>query len=103
MNCWLGKLLMTEGVSCSTSRVAVLGDAPGYNRLTGTRASGGAMQLSYIGYPSTNYALDQTFNLAPPVGWVAQATNTMSISGVLLFTNTPMATTNNFWRVRSVP
>jgi hypothetical protein len=25
------------------------------------------------------------------------------VSGVLMFTNTPMPGTNNFWRVRSVP
>jgi len=61
------------------------------------------MQLSYIGYPPTNYALDSTFNLAPPVNWVGQETNGMTISGVLLFTNTPAPGTNNFWRVRSVP
>jgi len=82
---------------------AVLGDAPGYNQLTGTLLSGGAMQFSYIGYPATNYALDRTFNLAPSISWVGQETNTMTVSGVLLFTNPPVSGTNNFWRVRSVP
>ena len=82
---------------------AVLGDAPGYNQLVGTRVSGGAMQFSYIGYPATNYALDRTFNLAPPINWAGQETKSMSVSGVMLFTNTPVPTTNNFWRVRSVP
>jgi hypothetical protein len=82
---------------------AVLGDAPGYNHLTGTLLSGGAMQLSYIGYPSTNYALDRTFNLTSPISWVGQETNTMTVSGVLTFTNAPAPATNNFWRVRSVP
>ncbi len=82
---------------------AVLGDAPGYNRIAGQSLPGGAMQLSYVGYPATNYALERTFNLSPPVGWEAQATNTMSISGVLNFTNTPIVSTNNFWRVRVVP
>jgi len=82
---------------------AVLGDAPGYNQLTGTLLSGGAMQFSYIGCPATNYALDRAFNLAPPTSWVGQETNTMSVSRVLLFTNPPVPGTNNFWRVRSVP
>lgn len=82
---------------------AVLSDAPGYNQLTGARLSGGAMQLSYIGYPATNYALDRAFNLATPTSWLAQKTNTMTVSGVLMFTNTPAPGTNNFWRVRSVP
>jgi len=82
---------------------AVVGDAPGYNQLVGTVLSGDAMQLSYIGYPATNYALDRTFNLAPPINWVGQETDSMTISGVLLFTNTPLPGTNNFWRVRVVP
>ena len=61
------------------------------------------MGFSYIGYPATNYALDRTFNLAPPLAWIPQRTNTMSISGVITFTNPPVATANNFWRIRSVP
>jgi hypothetical protein len=61
------------------------------------------MRLSYVGHPATNYALDRTFNLLPPITWVGQQTNTMTVSGVLTFTNTPVPTTNNFWRVRSVP
>ena len=61
------------------------------------------MQFSYIGYPATNYALDRTFDLSPPVSWVGQQTNTMTVSGVLMFTNTPILNTNNFWRVRSLP
>lgn len=61
------------------------------------------MQFSYIGCPATNYALDRTFDLSPPVTWIGQQTNTMSISGILTFTNPPVAGTNNFWRIRSVP
>ena len=82
---------------------AVLGDAPGYNQLTGTQLSGDAMQFSYIGDPAVNYALERAFNLALPINWFRQETKTMTISGVLTFTNTPVPGTNNFWRVRSVP
>jgi hypothetical protein len=82
---------------------AVLGDAPGYNQLVGTLSSGGDMQFSYIGNPANTYALDRTFNLSPPINWIGQETNAMTISGVLLFTNNPAPGTNNFWRVRSVP
>jgi len=89
-------------VSCYAVR-AVQGDAPGYNQLTGTLLSGGDMQFSYIGYPATNYALDRAFDLTPPISWVGQETNTMTVSGLLLFTNPPVPGTNNFWRVRSVP
>lgn len=83
--------------------MASLGDAPGYNQLTGTLSPGGAMQFSYIGYPATNYALDRTFNLSPPINWVGQQTNTITVSGMLTFTNMPLTGTNNFWRVRSLP
>lgn len=82
---------------------AVLGDAPGHNQLAGTVLSEGAMQFSYIGYPSTSYALDRAFNLTAPISWVGQQTNAMTISGVLVFTNASSPGTNNFWRVRSVP
>jgi len=43
-----------------------------------------------------------SFSLSPP-NRVPQVTNTAGVGGVLLFTNTPNPTTNNFWRVRSVP
>lgn len=82
---------------------AVLGDALGYNQLLGILSPGGDMKFSYIGSPNSRYALDRTFNLAPPVNWIAQQTNSMSIRGVLHFTNSPAPGTNNFWRVRSVP
>src|SRR5882724_11569276 len=68
---------------------AVLGDPPGYNRITGSLLPGGAVQLSYIGYPATNYALERSLDLVPSISWVGQETNTMTVSGVLLFTNTP--------------
>jgi hypothetical protein len=98
-----GEFTMEGGKFSAYVAQAVLGDAPGYNQLGRRLTSGGAMQLSYVGYPATNYALDRTFNLQPPIGWMAQQTNTMSISGVVLFTNALVPGTNNFWRVRSVP
>ncbi|MBE2180549.1 MAG: hypothetical protein IAE97_08770, partial [Chthoniobacterales bacterium] len=82
---------------------AILGDALGYNQLTIQILPGGAAQLSFIGYPATNYVLDRTVNLSPPISWTGQQTNVMSVSGVLTFTNNPVPGTNNFWRVRSVP
>ena len=103
-NLYAGGYFTTAGgkVSAGAAR-AVLGNAPGYNQLSGDPSSNGAMQFSYIGYPATNYALDRTVDLRQPVNWVGQQTYTMSVSGVLLFTNTPAPGTNNFWRVRSVP
>jgi hypothetical protein len=103
-NLYAGGRFTTAGgkVSACVAQ-AVLGDALGYNQLVGSITSGGAMQLSYTGDPATKYALERTFNLQPPIGWVGQQTNTMSVSGVLKFTNAPVPSTNNFWRVRSVP
>jgi hypothetical protein len=98
-----GKFATAGGKISPNVAQAVLGDPPGFNQLVGSISSGGAMQLSYTGDPTVKYALDRTFNLEPPVGWVGQQTNTMSISGVLSFTSAPVPGTNNFWRIRSVP
>ena len=75
----------------------------GYNQISGELLPGDDVRLTYLGLAGTNYALDRTFNLSPPVNWVPQVTNPADPSGVLLFTNTPNPTTNNFWRIRSVP
>ena len=74
----------------------------GYNQMTSQLLSGSKIRLSFTGDSGANYALDHTFNLAP-VNWVPQATNPAGAGGVLQFTNTPNAATNNFWRIRSVP
>jgi hypothetical protein len=75
--------------------------SPGYNGITCQLLGDGNARLSFVGLAGTNYAFDRTFNLAP-ANWVPQATNPAGVGGVLLFTNTPNHTTNNFWRVRSV-
>ncbi|MBU6400586.1 MAG: hypothetical protein KGS61_09725, partial [Verrucomicrobia bacterium] len=101
---YVGGVFATAGGKVSEYLArAVLGDAPGYNQLRGTLLPGGATQFCYVGDPTTNYALDRTFELTPPISWVGLQTNSMTVSGVLLFTNTPATGTNNFWRVRSVP
>src|SRR2546425_255698 len=57
---WAGDLYVgghftTAGgkVSGHTAR-AVLGDAPGYNQLTGILLSGGGLRFSYVGNPATS-------------------------------------------------
>jgi hypothetical protein len=60
------------------------------------------MQLNFVGIANANYALDRASSLSPP-NWIPQATNPASSFGPLVFTNPPDATTNNFWRIRSVP
>jgi hypothetical protein len=60
------------------------------------------IQLSFVGIANSNYALDRSSSLSPP-NWVPQVTNVAGSFGALIFTNAPDATTNNFWRIRSVP
>jgi len=58
--------------------------------------------LSFVGIAGANYALDRSFSLIP-ANWVSLVTNPAGAGGVLVSTNTPDPTTNNFWRIRSVP
>jgi hypothetical protein len=50
----------------------------------------------------TNYALDRSVSLIP-ANWVPVVTNPADANGTLVSTSTPDLTTNNFWRIRSVP
>jgi alpha-tubulin suppressor-like RCC1 family protein len=74
----------------------------GYNQLAVQLLSGGNVSLSYIGITGTNYVLERTFNLSP-ADWIPQVTNAAGFDGLLIFTNTPDPTTNNFWRIRPAP
>jgi hypothetical protein len=75
---------------------------PAYNQISVQLLSGGNVSLSFVGIAGTNYALDLSFSLSP-ASWIPQVTNTAGTGGVLVFTNTPDPTTNNFWRIRSDP
>jgi alpha-tubulin suppressor-like RCC1 family protein len=72
-----------------------------YNQISGQLFGGINMQLSFVGVANANYALDRSSSLSPP-NWIPQLTNPAGSFGALVFTNTPDATTNNFWRIRSV-
>jgi len=80
----------------------IMSGPPNYNQISVQLLTGGKVGLSYVGMTGTNYVLDRSFSLSPP-NWVPQATNPAGASGILVFTNTPDATTNNFWRIRSAP
>jgi sugar lactone lactonase YvrE len=75
---------------------------PGYNQIASKILSGGQVRLAFVGNAGANYALDRSFKLSPPT-WIPQVTNPADANGVLVFTNAPNASTNNFWRIRSVP
>lgn len=105
-----GKVLVAGGASAnagssieSTSELYDFGVAPvGYNQISAQIISSSSVQLSYVGMAGWSYALDRSVSLAP-ANWIAQATNPADANGNLVFTNTPNFTTNNFWRIRSVP
>jgi ubiquitin len=84
--------------------VNLSGDSSGgsFNQLT-TGTVGSDVRLTYLGIPNLTYALDRTYNLTPPIDWQPQFTNSAATNGVIIFTNTPAAGTNNFWRTRYVP
>jgi len=88
-------------VTSSNATLTVL-PPPGYNQITGQLLDSGDVQLSFVGGPGTNYALEYATTLSP-ANWLPLTTNPADGSGSLVFTNTPDATTNNFWRIRSVP
>jgi alpha-tubulin suppressor-like RCC1 family protein len=73
-----------------------------YDQMFGQLLGGTNMQLFFVGWVGTNYALDCSSSLSPP-NWIPQLTNPAGYGGALVFTNAPDATTNNFWRIRSVP
>jgi hypothetical protein len=74
---------------------------PAPMQMSGKLLGNGDMQFSCNGTAGTNYILDRTFSLATP-NWLPQTTNTAGSDGVVLFTNTPVTTSCNFWRIRSV-
>jgi len=96
-------VVVTNNFGSVTSSFASLIVAPaGYNQISGQHLSSGKLSLSFVGLQGTNYALDRSFNLSP-ANWIPQVTNPADANGNLIFTNTPDPTTNNFWRIRSVP
>jgi hypothetical protein len=80
---------------------------PTPSQLLLANAGGGANVLTYLGTSGANYALDPATNLAPPVNWIPQTTNTASTAnlataGYVTFTNLnhlPRA----YYRTRAVP
>lgn len=88
------------GVTSSVATITVL-PPPGYNQIAAQLMANGDILLSFVGMDGENYALERTFSLAPP-NWIPLATNP-AVGGVAVFTNTPVSTTNNFWRIRSLP
>jgi alpha-tubulin suppressor-like RCC1 family protein len=75
---------------------------PSYNLISIELMNDGNVRLTYLGNASATYALDRSFSLTTP-NWLPQVTNSTDMKGVLIITNSPDPTKNNFWRIRSVP
>jgi alpha-tubulin suppressor-like RCC1 family protein len=91
-----------DGTYNQTNRPERIVANPSYNQISGQLLSCGDVCLFFFGIPNAKYALDRSFSLSP-ANWVPQLTNSAGSFGALVFTNTPDASTNNFWRIRSVP
>jgi hypothetical protein len=72
-----------------------------YNQLA-VESIGSDVRLSYLGIPGTNYALEVTHDLTPPITWTPVLTNPAAANGLLVFTNTPTGG-QSFYRTRYVP
>jgi alpha-tubulin suppressor-like RCC1 family protein len=105
-NIWAGKFNNTpanlESVSSKTALASSGASLPGYNLITIELLKNGDVRLTYSGDAGVNYALERSSSLSQP-NWVSLVTNAAPIGGVLVMTNTPDISKNNFWRIRSVP
>lgn len=105
-NIWAGKFNNTpanlESASSKTALASSGASLPGYNLITIELLNDGDVRLNYSGTAGVNYALERSSSLAKP-NWVSLVTNTAPNGGVLVITNTPDTSMNNFWRIRSVP
>lgn len=93
---------VSGSVTSSVANLTVL-LLEGYNSIAAQLLGGGSLQLRYVGIPGSGYVLERAFDLRPPANWIPQRTNSAGADGTLLFTNAPVTSTNNFWRVRSWP
>jgi hypothetical protein len=89
------------GIITVTVTAAGGGSGGSYNQLA-VETVGSAVRLSYLGIPGTNYALEVTHDLTPPVTWTPVLTNPAAANGLLVFTNTPTGG-QSFYRTRYVP
>jgi hypothetical protein len=100
-----GKFNYAMSLAGSASGKTGLGSSsvglPGYNWITIEQLNNGDVRLTYSGDAGVNYALERSSSLATPT-WVSLVTNTAPSGGVLVITNTPDTSINNFWRVRAV-
>ena len=103
---WAGKFNNNPAIVGSVDSKAGLASSvaslAGYNLITIEQLKDGNVRLTYSGNAGVNYSLERSGNLVDPK-WVPLVTNTAPSGGVLVITNTPDTSMNNFWRIRSIP
>lgn len=89
----------------ATAKVLVSVASSGLNRLESPVIAGpNKFKLTFSGIPDSNYALESTGSLVPPVTWTPQGTNATDANGLVSYTNSPSPTgTTGYWRTRYVP
>jgi hypothetical protein len=85
-----------------TITVAITSQGISFNQMSITPLGGGDLQISFLGVPGTNYAMEVTHDLTPPVTWVPLVTNVAAANGLLVFTNMP-GSTNSYYRTLYLP
>ncbi len=106
-NLCVGGAFSTAGTNAAANIAKVLLVGPTPNQLTLAQPVPPTNIITFLGTPGYTYALDSTTDLAPPINWIPQATNTASTNnattaGYLTFTNLSVAL-EAFYRIRSVP
>jgi hypothetical protein len=106
-NLYVGGNFTTAGNKPSAYIAKALLTGPTFNQMSFVRQKPATSLIAFLGRPGSRYALDLATNLAPPVNWMPQLTNTApttnaATSGYLTFTNAN-ARAQGFYRTRSVP
>lgn len=101
---WAGKFNnnppMVKSADSKAALASSVATLPGSNLITIEQLEDGNVRLTYSGNAGANYALERSSDLAKPT-WVPLLTNTAPSGGLLVITNTPDTSMNNFWRIRS--
>jgi hypothetical protein len=90
------------GASDTKTITVVVTSAEGYNKLSGPTPNGGLYDLSYLGIPGFNYALDESPDLVAPYTWYPVVTNTAGANGSITYT-VPLSYPSGSFRTRYVP
>lgn len=105
VNVWAGKFDSSTALAGAASSKAGPGSGsvglPGYNSIKIEQLNNGDVRLTYSGTAGVNYVLERSGSLANPK-WVSLVTNNAPSGGVLVITNSPDTSMNNFWRIRAV-